>query len=77
MNYEDWGVTLARFITASEARVKSYKDIIQTAYKTGNRDVIPEIREYQKSEESWHKSLVKEKTEWNAGMWCMNIARGK
>lgn len=69
---EDWGRTLGRFISNTEARVASYKKLVQEAYKAGDRELIDLFKSFEKDEEKALKRLRKEKTAWNEGsyLWC-------
>lgn len=66
---EDWGKTLSRYITASEARVKSYKILVGQAYKNKDDGLKTLFKALRQAEEKWLKALRQEKTDLNAGVW--------
>lgn len=65
----DWGKELSRFITATEARIASYKKLVQEQHKLGDRELIDLFKSFQKDEEKWLRRLRLEKTAWNEGRW--------
>lgn len=65
--YDDWGRVLGKMIGACEARVASYKKLVQEAYKKGDRELVELFKESQHDEEKWLKRWREEKTRWNAG----------
>lgn len=78
--YDDWGRVLGKIIGASEARVASYKKLVQEAYKKGDRELVEMFKEIQHDEEQWLKRRRWEKTCWNADVWgwyFMNPEGGK
>ena len=66
---EDWGKTLSRFITATEARVKDYKILVGQAYKNKDEGLVRLFKAIKQAEEKWLKALRQEKTDLNAGLW--------
>ena len=66
---EDWGKVLGQMIARTESRVAAYKKQVQQAYKEGDRDLVDFFKECQHDEEKFLKSLRREKTFWNEGVW--------
>lgn len=62
---EEWGRTLGKMIGQTEARVASYKKLVQDAYKVGDREFVDLFKESQHDEERFLKKLRYEKTAWN------------
>lgn len=69
MEQEDWGKALGKIIAASEARVASYKKLVQEAYKKGDRELVDLFKEYQHDEERCLRRRRWEKTCWNHDVW--------
>lgn len=69
MTEVDWGKQLSKFIAASEARVASYKKLVQQAYKAGDRELVDLFKSFQKDEEKYLKRRRLEKRYWNEDVW--------
>lgn len=69
MSEPDWGKELSRFITNTEARIASYKKLVQEQHKLSDRELVDLFKSFQKYEEKWLRRLRLEKTAWNEGMW--------
>ena len=72
---EDWGKTLSRIITASEARVAHYKKLVGESYRSGDRGLVPLFKALRQAEEKYLKAMRLEKTNYNAGLWFHPTAR--
>lgn len=66
---DDWGKTLSRYITATEARVKLYKILVGQAYNQKDKGLVRLFKALRQAEEKWLKALRQEKTDLNAGVW--------
>lgn len=69
MTEADWGKQLSKFIAAAEARVASYKKLVQQAYKEGDRELVDLFKSFQKDEEKYLKRRRLEKRYWNEDVW--------